>query len=187
MALTVSGGHRVSLGDGDHDVMALRFAKIQAGEGVNHFNLINGGRLDLSGTDTVTMRWGSLEIGDAGTALVTMLGGGGAIIEGGAMSMRNSHLVDTYRPISGQTTMIGGAGTDIFRFDARGLSGNHTIEGFQAGVDKLFIPKHSLAQLNRHGEIHEENGNTVISLHGGATTIELVGVTGLTAGSFLKH
>ena len=187
MALTVKGGGRLSLGDGDHDVYGPRAVNIQAGVGINHFDLLKGGSLTLAGTDTVTLRGGILKLSEAGHALVTMIGGGGATVDQGAITLGSNRSVNTFQPVSGHTTMSGGGSTDIFRFDARGISGNHTIEGFQSGIDKLLLLKHSLATLQSHGEIQEVAGNTLITMHGGSTTIELVGVTGVLASSFLKH
>jgi hypothetical protein len=88
---------------------------------------------------------------------------------------------------SGSDTFIGGSGHDtmssvgsknIFDFVATAKGGQHLITNFISG-DKLNVEGESLSYLQSHHEVSSHGGNTYITLDGGKTTIELLGVKSL--------
>jgi Ca2+-binding RTX toxin-like protein len=97
----------------------------------------------------------------------------------GTTSMVGGKGNDTFIGGSGHDTMVGGKGHDLFEFIKADKGGKHLIKDFVSGQDKLYLEGHSLSYLEKHGEVSTHGGNTYISLDGGKTTIELLGITHL--------
>ncbi len=119
-----------------------------------------------------------------GSAPMVLGGGtGSAVLQGGSGR-------DTFIGGSGHDTMTGVGNHNVFEFVASPQGGTHVITNFVSG-DILNVEGHNLAYLLSHGEVTTKNGNTIITVDGGRTTIELKGViekaTGQTGGSTNPH
>jgi len=111
-----------------------------------------------------------------GTA--TILGGStGMILGGGTGSavLTGGSGHDTFIGGSGHDTMTGVGSNNVFEFVASPQGGTTVITNFVSG-DQLNVEGHTLSYLLSSGEITTQNGNTLITVDGGRTTIELQGV-----------
>jgi Ca2+-binding RTX toxin-like protein len=115
-----------------------------------------------------------------GSAPTEFVGGSGsALLKGGS-----GH--DTFVGGSGQDTLVGTGSHNVFEFLSSEQGGQHVIQNFVAG-DTLYVEGHSLSYLQSHGDITTKHGNTIITIDGGKTTIELKGVTSLSWSDFTNH
>jgi Ca2+-binding RTX toxin-like protein len=134
-----------------------------------------------------------------GTGSTTMLGGfgpdtffggaGSSLMQGGfgPDSFVGGQGSDTMIAGFGNDTMVGGhkgAGGDVFAFTG-GSFGHDVVKNFISGQDQLYLDGHTLSYLESHHDITTKNGNTTIHL--GATTIELQGVTHLSSSDITTH
>lgn len=197
--ITENSNGRISIGGGSDHVTLIGNGVI-AETGSKGHDTINLG----FGSDTIfehgqatvygqfgsaTMSGGQLDVVNSGYATHELLAltGNATLIGGeytnqffggtGNVNMTGSGKLgpDTFTGGSGgHDTMTGGANTNTFDI----LKDNHTtITNFVAGQDQLFVEGHSLAYLTSAGDVHTSDGNTVISLDGGATMVTLQGVT----------
>ena len=111
----------------------------------------------------------------------TFMGGTGAVVMQGGLG------ADTFVGGSGSDTMTGGSNTNLFEFLAGDKGGSHVITNFVSGQDQLYLEGQSLSYLQAHHDITVSGGNTIITLDGGATTIELKGVTSLSSSDITTH
>jgi len=106
-------------------------------------------------------------------------GSGSAWLQGGSGQ-------DTFVGGSGHDTLVGTGSSNVFEFLSSEQGGQHVIQNFVAG-DTLYVEGHTLSYLNSHGDISTSGGNTIITIDGGKTTIELTGVTSLSKSDFTTH
>lgn len=132
--------------------------KVTASEGIATDVAVSG-KATLIGTSAPTEFIG-------GTGSASLVGGSGN---------------DTFIGGSGHDTMVGGSSADLFEFTKDNAGGTHLIKDFVVGQDQLYLEGQTLSYLQSHHDITTHGGNTYISLDGGKTTIELQGVTGLSA------
>jgi Ca2+-binding RTX toxin-like protein len=164
--LVTSGNDTISFGSGADTIVEKGTATITSGpNGV----LVSTG----AGTSSVA----------AGSGSSTLLGGSGAdtfIGGSGATSMVGGSLKNTFVGGGGQDTMVANANATAnnFKFESTQSGGTHTIENFVHGQDHIALVGYSLPLTP--SEVTVANGNTIISLDGGHTTITLVGYTHLT-------
>lgn len=200
------GGH-VSLGDGDNAITMMGAGKLNLGSGNDTITLgVGHYRIHEDGTANVTLPYGEATVigGSAvfdtdrsGTSATLMSGDGvlkadgpgAAQLAGGSgdVTMIGGAGPTTFIGGSGQDTMVGGGGAELFRFDSNSVGGDHLIQNFTSGQDHLYVERLSFSDLQSQGAISESGGNTYITLDGGHTTIELQGVTGLTAADIVRH
>ncbi len=83
---------------------------------------------------------------------------------------------DTFVGGTGADTFVGGKGQDMFAFLSSEAGGATLIKNFVPG-DQLYLEGHTLSYLQGQNDIRTSGGNTYITLDGGATHIELKGVT----------
>lgn len=127
---------------------------------------------------------------DAVSGKATLVGGeySNMFVGGtGSVVMKGGLGADTFVGGSGSDTMTGGSNTNLFEFLASEKGGSHVITNFVAGQDQLYLEGNSLSYLQAQHDITVSGGNTFISLDGGATTIELKGVTNLTSSDITTH
>ena len=176
----LSGNDTITFGHGNDTVIVEGKASVHGAFGDA---TITGGKLtigDLHGGQDV-----KAVSGDA-----TLVGGKGAqeFIGGtGHVQMDTGKGNDTLVGGSGFDTMMGGAGHDVFAFNWIGQGGQHLITDFVHGQDKLYLEGYTLSWLESHNKVSTSGGNTYISLDGGKTTVELQGVTSLTASDVTTH
>jgi len=205
--LTLLRGGKVTLGDGDNAVTMMGGGRLHLGSG-NDTVTLGQGRYTITerGTATIstpqgeatisggkatfsTTRFGTTEHSISGDAVLQANGPGQTTLIGGTgnVTMLGGSGTTTMIGGTGQDTMVGGSGQDLFRFDIRSIGGDHVVQDFFSGQDKLFVGRLSFDDLHNAGAITESGGNTYITLDGGATTIEIQGVTGLSATDILRH
>ena len=102
----------------------------------------------------------------------------------GTTSMVGGSMNDTFVGGSGHDTMVAGSGSNVFEFLSSEAGGQHVIKHFVSGTDQLYLEGYSLSQLQMGtgGTITTSGHNTFITLDGGKTSIELVGVKTLNTG-----
>jgi hypothetical protein len=88
---------------------------------------------------------------------------------------------------SSSPTVHGGSTQSNTLFEVLQPGGHFVIGDFVSGQDQLYIEGYSLSYLQSHHDISTSGGNTLISLDGGKTTIELQGVTSLKASDITTH
>lgn len=187
-------------GNGDDTLVLLKKANVTLGDGSNAITMAGGGQLNLGsgGNDTITLGVGKYTVSDEGTAYVDLLDGsatvnGGTAIFTSGRSGGHGHGGTTQQAVSGdvtmvggtgpttfiggsdQDTMVGGGGRDTFRFDASHAGGDHIVQSFVVGDDKLFVEKLSYSALDSQGAISFVGADTQISLSDG-TNITVQGV-----------
>lgn len=166
---TIQGGtlefERVRLGN---DGARQSHGHGQSGDGSNHFDyhvIAESGNATLMG----------------GAHCANFIGGtGNVIMQGGTGN-------DTFVGGSGHATMTGGSGHNLFAFTSHGVGGTDVITNFVSGQDHLYLEGQTLGYLQSHGDVTVSHGNTLISLDGGKTTIELKGFTGLSGHDITTH
>jgi Ca2+-binding RTX toxin-like protein len=204
---------------------------ISVGDGNDTLYMWGSGKIienGASGHDTINLYVGNDTIVEQGQA--TVVAGdpnhnpkyglfGGATINGGTLTVAQSHGMVTDTAVSGNmtlqgssaptkffggpgnTVMNGGSGSDtfaggsgsdsmnavgsnnLFEFFKSEAGGQHIISNFAAG-DQLYVEGETLSYLQSQNDISVSGGNTFIKIDGGATTIELKGVTSLSSSSF---
>jgi len=108
----------------------------------------------------------------------TIVGGSAAMVIGGGTGsavLKGGSGHDTFIGGSGHDTMTGVGDHNVFEFVASPQGGTHVITNFVSG-DTLNVEGHNLAYLLSHGDVTTKDGNTIITVDGGRTTIELKGV-----------
>jgi Ca2+-binding RTX toxin-like protein len=171
------GNDTITLGFGNDTIFEAGHATLQ---GIYGDASISGGTLAFTNT-------ASVHIEDALSGKATLVGGqfSNEFIGGtGTTVMKGGLGNDTFVGGSGNETMTGGAGSNVFAF-VGDAGGTHIITNFVSGQDHLYVEGYTLAQLTNDISVH--NGNTYIKVDGGATTIELVGVTHLSSTDITKH
>ena len=185
-------------GGGDHNLKVYGHVTALGGSGVIHQMAVGGhDTIHLgSGHDTIFEQGSASVYGSFGSATIGggqfkvshhgavanehALGGSATLMGGtGTTFMKGGLGHDTFVRGSGHETMMGGSAHNPFEFITSGAGGQHVITNFVHGQDKLYLEGHSLAYLQSHGDITHSGGNTLISLDGGTTKIELTGVTSL--------
>jgi large repetitive protein len=168
-----SGHDTITLGSGNDTINVQGMATVSGG-------WAGFGSATLSGGELVVSSKGSTLTADAVSGHVTVLGGlvpTELIAGSGVSSLRGGHVNDTFIGGSGTDTMTGGTGKNLFEFDSASKGGTTVITNFVKGSDSLYLEGHSLAFLESKGDVTSSGGNTLISLNGGHTTIELQGVS----------
>jgi RTX calcium-binding nonapeptide repeat (4 copies) len=180
-------------GYGGHDTINLGFGSD---------TIIEQGQATIYGEfGSATMSGGELSIANAGWSMheLTALTGNATLIGGeytnqfvggtGSVVMKGSGLLgpDTFVGGSGHDTMTGGANNNLFEFLSNEKGGQHLITNFVAGQDQLYLEGQSLSYLQQNHDISTSGGNTFIKLDGGATTVELKGITSLSNTDITTH
>jgi Ca2+-binding RTX toxin-like protein len=83
---------------------------------------------------------------------------------------------DTFIGGSGQSTMTGGGGINLYEFNSSSPGGTAVINNFVQNSDQLQLNGYNIATVLA-SDITQSGGNTYINL-GGGTTIELKNFTG---------
>jgi|SRR5579859_1668822 len=184
-------------GDHDHDDHKVyndhdRDDSVKGGQnGDDHKEDHGHQKLSFGGNDTINLGSGHDTVFQHGQASVyaqlgtTMAGGhhfgdmGIATLVGGDhTSQFVSHAANL-----GLDTSAGGASHDMTggagKVFAVLSSGHQVISNFVAGHDHLYLEGHDLAYLTQHHDVSSSGGNTFITLDGGATTVELKGISSL--------
>ncbi|MGP0057122.1 MAG: hypothetical protein ACLPQI_16345 [Steroidobacteraceae bacterium] len=112
-----------------------------------------------------------------GSQATQFIGGSGTVVMHGGTGN------DTFMGGSGEATMTGGTGNNLFDINFQGKGGTDVITNFVSGHDQLYLEGQSLSYLQANNDIHVNGGNTMITLDGGQTTVELKGFTGHLSGS----
>ncbi len=169
-----------------------------------------GYTLTVDGNDTISFGSGADTFAVQGTATVTSGASGVQIVDGlgtasmaagsGASTLIGGSGDDTFVGGTGNTLMQGGAGanaffggsgfdtmvaggtSDIFTFSRGEAGGQHVIDNFTPGADKINLQGYDSASALAHSQV--VGGNTVITLDHGHTTITVVGDTHLTPSDF---
>jgi serralysin len=181
-----SGGHdTINLGTGNDTIHEQGQATVWGSFSHGTFGAatINGGELKVIHSGGVTE-----DIAVSGTmtlqgsnAPTEFIGGTGTTV----MKWGAGH--DTFVGGSGHDTMIGAYSHNVFEFLASESGGQHVIQNFVSG-DQLYVEGHTLSYLQAHNDISKDShGNTIISIDGGKTTIELQGVSSLKGSDFTTH
>jgi hypothetical protein len=181
-------------GMGGHDTIHLGFGSdtiYEQGQATVYGEFgtatISGGQLDVVNSGFATHELLAL------TGNATLIGGEytNQFVAGSGNSvvMQGSGLMgpDTFVGGSGHDTMTGGANSNLFEFLASEKGGHTVITNFVSGQDQLYLEGQSLAYLTQHHDVTSSGGNTYITLDGGATTIELKGVSSLTNSDITTH
>lgn len=87
---------------------------------------------------------------------------------------------------AGVDTPSGGAGKATLAALGSDVSGNQTLTNFVSG-NHIVVEGYSLSYLAAHPDVSTHGGNTVISIDGGKTSIELKGFTGLNGSESTTH
>jgi RTX calcium-binding nonapeptide repeat (4 copies) len=189
----VGSGTIMQLGTGGHDTINFGFGSD---------TIYEQGQATVHGEfGTATVVGGELAIVNSGylTHELMALSGNATLIGGeytnqfiagtGNVLMEGSGLMgpDTFVGGSGNDTMVGGENRNLFEFLGAAKGGHTVITNFVSGQDQLYLEGHSLSYLTQHHDVTTSGGNTYISLDGGATTIELKGVTGLSNSDITTH
>jgi hypothetical protein len=87
---------------------------------------------------------------------------------------------------AGLDTMSGGAARSTLASLGSDATSQHTIGNFVSGAP-LVVDGYSLSYLAAHPDVSTQGGNTVISIDGGKTSIELKGFTGLSGSESTTH
>jgi len=137
------------------------------------------------GHDTINLGSGHDTLVDAGRAAGTHFGfhiaNHSATMAGGA---HHTNFIGAHSLISpgassdshtGGATMVHGTAGHLTALFADHKIGTDVIKTFVTGHDKLYVAGQSLAYLHSHVDVTVTHGATVMSLHGGHTTIALKG------------
>jgi Ca2+-binding RTX toxin-like protein len=185
-----NGGEIFQIGAGGNDTISL---------GAGNDTVFETGTAQISGAfGTATVTGGDLTINQATVPAssmltddvahfgnVTMVAGASAVTEmeggfGSQVSMLGGAGLNIFDGGHGSDTMTGGSGVNFYQFDAAsGVGGNTLITNFTSGHDQIYLEGQTLASLTQNNDVTVTGGNTFIKLDGGATTIELKGVTNL--------
>jgi len=175
------GNDTITLGAGNDTVFEMGTAQITGAFGAA---TVQGG--DLTINQAILPGDGALATDDvAHFGNVTMVAGSASAITemegdfGSQVSMLGGSGLNIFDGGHGADTMTGGAGINFYQFDARALGGSTVITNFTSGHDQIYLEGQSLAFLQQNNDVTVTGGNTFIKLDGGATTIELKGVTNL--------
>jgi Ca2+-binding RTX toxin-like protein len=205
--LGTSGHDSISLGSGNDTLYIQGTAKVSgplAPFGVFGAATVSGGELvvtnsglevditAVSGKSTIT---GGLlpEKMTGGSGATTMTGGLGpdTFVGGGPGSTTymkgGGFFGDTFVGGAGSDTMVGAGGRNLFEFLNSAAGGTHVITNFAHGQDQLYLEGDSLSFLKSAGDIKTVGDNTTITLDGGKTHIELLGVKNLTSSDITTH
>jgi len=87
---------------------------------------------------------------------------------------------------AGVDTMSGGAARSMLTSLGGDVTSQHTIGNFVSSAP-LVVDGYSLSYLAAHPDVSTHGGNTVISIDGGKTSIELKGFTGLNGSESNTH
>lgn len=150
------------------------------------------GALDFYGGTMEVKYYHGVPVEQALSGHMTMIGGATdpEFLAGpGTSYMIGGKGSDTFVGGTGHATMIGGSSSNLFEFITKEVGGQDIIKNFVSGHDQLYVEGESLSYLQAHHDISVHGGNTYISLDGGATTIELQGVSALKASDIttIKH
>ena len=167
--LHMSGNDTITLGSGNDTIVEAGKATVYAGSGNLNYQG-DGASYVVAGSGMSTLRGGGGNdtfVGGSGKGL--MSGGGGA---------------NLFVAGHGDQTMNGeGATSNIFSFDKTKASGSSDhIKNFTSGRDHIKLVGYDTAAALAGAKV--VGGNTILSLNGGATKIELVGFKHLTAADF---
>lgn len=156
----------------------------------NDFDDKHSAKVHSHGNDTINLGSGHDTLVQAGNATVHgsvavkfTHSGHSATLAGGSHS--KSFLHGTHHAM-GSDTAAGAASHKMVSFVSGGKVSHDVIKNFVSGHDKLHVAGNSLSYLHSQGAVSISHGNTHISLHGGATTVELKGFSHLTS-SDMSH
>lgn len=208
--IDITGTGKIIVGSG-HDTLTLNYSGVISQLGSHGLDTINVGSSDAviyeQGQATIHGVFGALDfyggtmevkyyngvpVEQALSGHMTMIGGAldPEFLAGpGTSYMIGGTGADTFVGGTGHATMQGGSSNNLFEFIAKEVGGQDVIKNFVSGHDQLYVEGESLSYLQSHHDISVHDGNTYISLDGGATTIELQGVTTLKASDIttVKH
>jgi len=208
--IDITGYGNITVGGG-HDTLTLNYSGIISQIGSNGLDTINVGTnnaviyeqgqatvhgvfgaLDFYGGAVEISYYNGVPVETALSGHVTMIGGATDpefVAGAGTSYMVGGTGADTFGGGTGNATMVGGSATNLFEFVTKEVGGHDLIKNFVSGHDQLYLEGDSLAYLEANHDISVHDGNTYISLDGGATTIELQGVTTLKASDIttIKH
>jgi Ca2+-binding RTX toxin-like protein len=186
LSQSVSGGNdTINVSTGNDTIYELGHATVYGtySQGTFGSAQINDGSLNVAYSHGTTFD-------DAVSGSVTLIGSaaptdfvggpGSTYATGGSGS-------DTFQGGSGHDTFVGGSGQNLFEFVAAAQGGQHVITNFVSGQDQLYVEGNSLSYLQSQHDVTTSGGNTLISIDGGKTTIELQGVTGLKGSDIATH
>jgi len=156
---------------GGHDTINL---------GSGHDTVFQHGQASVYAQLGVTMAGGH-HLGDVG-GIATLVGGGHTSQFGDDGKSGFKLGLDT--SAGGLSHDMTGSAGKVF---AMLSSGHQVISNFVAGHDHLYLEGHDLAYLTQHHDVSSSGGNTFITLDGGATTIELKGVSSLHNADITTH
>jgi Ca2+-binding RTX toxin-like protein len=148
--------------------------------GTDADELINGG----NGKDTLDGGGGSDRIfGGNGNDDISGGSGNDLLVGGnGNDSLNGGNGDDVLRGGKGADVMIGGAGADVFAFEAGDAKERDQINGFELGVDKIFLSDHLTI-----AKVSQTSNATVLTFSDGGN-LQLNGLTGVhTASEFLVN
>jgi len=180
------GGHdTISLGMGADSILEHGQATVYGAYGSAS---ISGGLLDVINTNCAIHELAALSgnatlLGGDGTN--RFVAGTGSVVMQGGTSLGS----DTFMGGSGNDTMTGGASAshNLFEFLSTEKGGHTVITNFVSGQDQLYVEGRSLSYLQNNHDITSSGGNTYITIDGGATTIELKGITSLSNSDVTTH
>ena len=208
--IDITGNGNILVGSG-HDTLTLNTSGVISQLGSHGLDTINVGTNDAvlyeQGQATVHGVFGALDfyggtmevkyingvaVEQALSGHMTMIGGAAdpEFLAGpGTSYMIGGKGADTFVGGTGHATMQGGSSYNLFEFITKEVGGQDIIKNFVSGHDQLYLEGESLAYLQAHHDITVHDGNTYITMDGGATTIELQGVTSLRASDIttIKH
>lgn len=178
------GGHdTITLGTGADTIFEHGQATVY---GAGGSATITGGQLDVINThcgihELAAMSGNATLIG--GDQTNRFIAGTGSVVMQGGSSLGT----DTFIGGSGHDTMTGGGHHNLFEFLTNEKGGQTVITNFVSGQDQLYVEGRSLSYLTQHHDISTSGGNTFITIDGGATTIELKGITSLGSSDVTTH
>jgi Ca2+-binding RTX toxin-like protein len=208
--IDITGYGRINVGSG-HDTLTLNYSGIISQTGSHGLDTITVGTSDAviyeQGQATVHGVFGALDfyggmmevkyyngvpVEQALSGHMTMIGGAAdpEFLAGpGTSYMIGGKGADTFVGGTGHATMAGGSSYNLFEFITKEVGGQDVIKNFVSGHDQLYLEGESLSYLQANHDISVHDGNTYITLDGGATTIELQGVTTLKSSDIttIKH